>query len=67
MEENLNYYKEGDIPGHVKQANLEAMMTIAKQMQESVCKIYGTNLNGTGFFCMIQNMKILILLIYTFL
>ena len=49
--------KEGDIPGHVKKANLEAMIIITKQMAESVCKIYGTKLNGTGFFCAIQNMK----------
>lgn len=57
MKENLNYYKEGDIPGHVKKTNLETMMIIAKQMQESVCKIYGKNMNGTGFFCVIQNVK----------
>lgn len=42
--------KEGEIPGHVKKANLEAMIIITKQMAESVCKIYGTELNGTGFF-----------------
>jgi hypothetical protein len=49
--------KEGEITGHVKKANLEAMIIITKQMAESVCKIYGTKLNGTGFFCAIQNMK----------
>ena len=26
-------------------------------MQESICKISGTKLNGTGFSCMIQNIK----------
>ena len=52
-----NYIKEGDIPGHVKQTNLEAIKILAKQMEESVCKIYGSKLNGTGFFCAIQNMK----------
>ena len=52
-----DYSKEGDVPGHVKQANLESIATIFKQMTESVCKIYGPNLNGTGFFCAIQNMK----------
>ena len=57
MEEDLSYIKEGDVPGHVKHTNLDTLLLIAKQMQESVCKIYGTKLNGTGFFCMIQNMK----------
>ena len=57
MEEDLSYSKEGDVPGHVKHSNLDTVLLIAKQMQESVCKIYGTNINGTGFFCMIQNMK----------
>ena len=57
MEEDLSYSKEGDVPGHVKHSNLDTLLLIAKQMQESVCKIYGTKLNGTGFFCMIQNMK----------
>ena len=57
MKENLNYYKEGLIPGHVKKTNLETMMVIAKQMQESVCKIYGKNMIATGFFCAIQNVK----------
>ncbi len=53
-----NYYiPEGNIPGHVKQTNLDTMIIITKQMKESVCKIYGTKLNGTGFFCVIQNMK----------
>ena len=52
-----DYIKEGDIPGHVKKINLEVMMIITKQMKESVCKIIGNNFNGTGFFCMIQNMK----------
>lgn len=33
------------------------MMIIAKQMKESVCKIYGNNMNVTGFFCAIQNVK----------
>ena len=52
-----DYIKEGDIPGHVKKINLEVMMIITKQMKESVCKIIGNNFNGTGFFCVIQNMK----------
>jgi hypothetical protein len=54
---HANYSKEGDVPGHVKQANLESIATIFKQMTESVCKIYGPIINGTGFFCAIQNMK----------
>ena len=52
-----NYKKEGDIPGHVKKANLEVMITITKQMENSVSKVYGNELIGTGFFCVIQNMK----------
>jgi hypothetical protein len=47
---HANYSKEGDVPGHVKQANLESIATIFKQMTESVCKIYGPIINGTGFF-----------------
>ena len=57
MEGNQDYYKEGEIPGHVKQTNLESMIIITKQMIESVCKIHGNKLDGTGFFCAIQNMK----------
>jgi len=52
-----NYSKEGDVPGHVKNTNLDSLEIIFKQMKESVCKIYGPKLNGTGFFCAIQNMK----------
>ena len=55
---NYNYYiKEGNIKGHVKQTNLAIQNNIAHQMKNSVCKIYGTKLNGTGFFCLIQNIK----------
>ena len=57
MEKSNDYHKEGDIPGHVKKTNLDIQMNIIKQMKESVCKIYGSKLNGTGFFCVIQNMK----------
>ena len=51
------YYKEAEIPGHVKQISLDQVITLEKQMKESVCKIYSTNLSGTGFFCALQNMK----------
>ena len=51
-----DYIKEGDIPGHVKKTNLDVMITITKQMKESVCKIISSKLTGTGFFCVIQNM-----------
>ena len=51
-----DYIKEGDIPGHVKKTNLDAMITITKQMKESVCNIIGSVFTGTGFFCVIQNM-----------
>ena len=54
---NLNYSKEGKIPGHLKHTDLESITIIKNQMEESVCKIYGTNKNGTGFFCAIQNTK----------
>ena len=54
-----NYYKpEAIIPGHLNQVNLAAIKIITKQMEESVCQIYGTHLKGTGFFCAIQNMKV---------
>ena len=39
------------------QTNFNPMIIIIKQMKESVCKIYGSKLNGTGFFCKIQNIK----------
>ena len=52
------YNKEQYLQGHVKQMNLEDMALVTKQMKESVCKIYGSNnKTGTGFFCIIQNLK----------
>ena len=42
-----NYKKEGDIHGHVKKDNLEVMITITKQMENSVSKVYGNELSGT--------------------
>ena len=58
MKMNDNYYvKEGNMIGHVKQTNLVTQEIITHQMENSVCKIYGKKLNGTGFFCLIQNIK----------
>ena len=58
MEIGYNYYfKEAEMKGHVKKTDLALQEIIIQQMKNSVCKIYGTKLNGTGFFCLIQNIK----------
>ena len=33
--------------------NIEKTKTILNQLKKSVCKIYGQNENGSGFFCKI--------------
>ena len=56
MEEE-DYIKEGDIKGHVKKSNLDIIKNITKQMEESICKIDGTEYYGSGFFCILQDLK----------
>ena len=58
MEIGYNYYfKEAEMKGHVKKTDLALQEILIQQMKNSVCKIYGRKFNGTGFFCLIQNIK----------
>jgi hypothetical protein len=49
MEKN----EEGKIPGAIESISIEKTKIILKQMESSICKIYGKNL-GTGFFCSME-------------
>ena len=48
-----NKIPEGKIDGAIEPIEKEKMKIIIKQMERSICKVFGTKV-GTGFFCLIK-------------